>query len=161
VQRHGQTPVCNPTVKGLPSFAGGAIQVLVDNVSGTGGMPRIGQEIGRGAEGVVYDDLDQPGWVVKQFHKGGTSPFQAGNEFQNLEKARAIHPGNVVKAKPPADPRQGFLVKEKVLPTDVPADLAQRAQVLQDFVPQIPDAASNLLWGITADNPTPRWILLE
>ncbi len=55
-----------------------------------GGMPRIGRAIGRGAESVVYEDLDQPGWVVKAFHKGGTSPLQAQNEFQNLEKARAI-----------------------------------------------------------------------
>jgi hypothetical protein len=60
-------------------------------------MPRTGQEIGRGAEGVVYENLDQPGTVVKEFHKGGTSPLQSRNEFQNLERARAIHPDNVVK----------------------------------------------------------------
>lgn len=94
------------------------------NMSGTGGMPRTGRELGRGAEGIVYEDLDQPGWVVNAFHPGGTSPFQAGNEFQNLEKARAILPDNVVKAQAPADPRQGFLVKEQVLPTEVPPDLA-------------------------------------
>ena len=129
----------------------------------TSGMPRIGRELGRGAEGVVYENLDQPGMVVKEFHKGGTSPLQARNEFQNLETARAI-PGradNVVKAQAPTDPRQGFLVKERVLPTDVPEDLAQRAQVLQDFLPHIPDAQGNLMWGTTASNPTPRWILIE
>jgi hypothetical protein len=125
------------------------------------GLPRTGQEIGRGAEGVVYENLDQPGWVVKVFHQGGTSPLQAYNEFQNLEKARAIRPDNVVKAQAPTDPRQGFLVKEQVLATNVPEDLALKAQVLQDFLPLIPDAGSNLKWGITADNPTPRWILLE
>jgi hypothetical protein len=138
------------------------MQVLVPNASGTGGMPRIGQELGRGAEGVIYENLDQPGWVVKEFHKGGTSPLQARNEFHNLEKARAI-PGsadNVVKAAP-ADPRQGFLVKEQVLPTNVPEDLAEKVQVLQDFVPHRPDAGGNLMWGTTADNPTPRWILIE
>src|SRR5207244_1135664 len=115
------------------------MQVLVPNASGTGGLPRIGQELGRGAEGVISENLDQPGWVVKEFHKGGTSPLQARNEFQNLEKARAI-PGradNVVKAHAPADPRQGFLVKEQVLPTNVPEDLAEKAKVLQDFLPQI------------------------
>ena len=124
-------------------------------------MPRLGRELGRGAEGVVYEDLDLPGWVVKVFHRSGTSPLQAGNEFQNLEKARAIRPDNVVKAQAPADPRQGFLVKEQVLPTDVPPDLAQRTQVLQDFLPQIPDADGNLMWGSTADNPTRRWLLIE
>jgi hypothetical protein len=124
-------------------------------------MPRIGREIGRGAEGVVYENLDLPGWVVKVFHAGSTSPLQAENEFQNLERARAIRPDNVVKAQAPADPRQGFLVKEMVLPTDVPEDLAQEARVLQDILPHIPDAASNLKWGITADDPTPRWMLLE
>jgi len=134
---------------------------LARNTSGTDGMPRIGKEIGRGAEGVVYEDLDQPGWVVKQFHKGGVSPFRARNEFQNLEKARAIRPDNVVKVQAPADPRQGFLVKEEVLRTNVPEDLAQKAQVLQDLVPHIPDAGSNLKWGTTADNATPRWMLLE
>ncbi len=124
-------------------------------------MPRLGREIGRGAEGVVYENLDQPGWVVKEFHKGGTSPFQARNEFQNLEKARAIRPDNVVEVQAPADPQQSFLVKEEVLPTNVPKDLAQKAQVLQDFLPHIPDAGGNLLRGVTADNPNPRWILIE
>jgi RIO-like serine/threonine protein kinase len=139
----------------------GGIQFLVHHKSAMGGMPRIGQELGRGSEGVVYENLDQPGWVVKEFHRGGTSPFQAGNEFQNLEIARAIRPDNVVKAQAPADPQQGFLVKERVLPTDVPEDLAQKAQVLQEFLPQIQDAGGNLIWGTTVDNPTPRWILIE
>jgi hypothetical protein len=124
-------------------------------------MPRFGQEIGRGAEGIVYENLDEPGWVVKEFHKAGASPVQARNEFQNLEKARAIRPDNVVQAQAPADPRQGFLAKQRVLPTNVPEDLAEKMQVLQDFLPQIPDAGGNLLWGVTADNPTPRWILIE
>jgi hypothetical protein len=84
--------------EGRLKFVVGQRQVLVPNTSGTGGMPRIGQELGRGAEGVVYEDLDQPGWVVKEFHPGGTSPLQAMNEFQNLERARAIRPDNVIKA---------------------------------------------------------------
>src|SRR5580692_9134103 len=130
------------------------MQVLMPN-TGTG-KPRIGAELGRGAEGVVYENLDQPGWVVKVFHKGSTSPLQAGNEFQNLENARAIRPDNVVKVQAPADPRQGFLVKEEVLKTNVPEDLAQKAQLLQDFL-SIRDAGSNLRWGTTADSPRPRW----
>jgi hypothetical protein len=123
-------------------------------------MPRIGRELGRGAEGIVYDNLDEPGWVVKEFHKQGTSPLQAGNEFTNLEKARAIRPDNVVKAQAPADPRQGWLVKQKVLRTNVPEDVVQRNQVLRDLQ-NFPDADGNLLWGTTADNPTPRWMLIE
>jgi len=135
--------------------------VLVPNTSGPGRMPPIGAELGRGAEGIVYENLDQPGWVVKEFHMGGTSPFQARNEFQNLEKARAIRPDNVVQAQAPADPQQGWLAKEQVLPTTTPPDMAQRAQVLQDFLPQIPDAGGNLMWGTTASNSTPRWLLIE
>jgi hypothetical protein len=133
----------------------------VQSTSGPGGMPRLGGELDRGAEGIIYEDLDQPGWVVKVFHQGGTSPFQARNEFENLEKARAIRPDNVVQAQAPADPQQGWLVKEQVLPTTTPPDKAQRAQVLQDFLPQIPDADGNLMWGPTASNPTPRWLLIE
>jgi hypothetical protein len=124
-------------------------------------MPQIGRELGRGAEGVVYDNLDQPGTVVKVFHKGGTAPPQARNEFRNLEKARAIRPDNVVKAQAPADPRQGWIVKEEVLSTDVPEDQAEKAKLLHDLLPQIPDAGGNLMWGTTADNPTPRWMLIE
>jgi hypothetical protein len=123
-------------------------------------MPRIGRELGRGAEGVVYVNLDQPGWVVKVFHKGGTSPFQAGNEFQNLEKARAIRPDHVVKAQAPADPRQGWIVKEEVTRSDTPEDMGQLTQLLQDFQ-HIPDVFGNLMWGTTADNPTPRWMRFE
>jgi len=136
------------------------MRVLSPNASGTG-QPRLGRELGRGAEGVVYENLDQPGWAVKVFHPGGTSPFQARNEFANLEKARAIRPDNVVKVQAPADPRQGFLVKEQVLPTDVPEDMVQRAQVRQDLLPQIPDADGNLMWGATISNSTPRWLLVE
>lgn len=140
---------------------------LASNPSGTGatpslptGCPRIGREIARGAEGVVCENLDDPDWVAKVFHPGGTSPLQAANEFANLEKARAIRPDNVVKAQAPIDPRQGWIVKEKVLPTDVPEDVVQRNEVLQDFQ-VIPDVDGNLRWGITTDNPTPRWILIE
>jgi hypothetical protein len=138
------------------------MQVLVHNTSGAGGMPRTGLELNRGTEGVIYENLDDPGMVVKEFHKGRGSPVQAQNEFENLEKARAI-PGradNVVKARAPVDPRQDFLVKERVLPTDVPEDLAQKIQVIQDFK-NIQDSSGNLLWGTTADNPTPRWMLIE
>jgi hypothetical protein len=141
---------------------------LASNTPGTGssstplpGQPRIGTELGRGAEGVVYENLDQPGWVVKVFHAGGTSPLQARNEFQNLEKARAIRPDNVVKAQAPANPRQGWLIKEQVFPTTSPPDKAQRTQVEGDFLPQLPDAVGNLMWGVTASNPTPRWLLIE
>jgi hypothetical protein len=141
------------------------MEVLVPNASGTGGMPRIGPELGRGAEGVVYENLDQPGCVVKEFHKGRTSPMQALNEFQNLEKARAI-PGladNVVKAQAPADPRQGFLIKEKVTadkPT--PADLVAGQQIEQDFVNGgVQEVGGILMFGHTVDNPTPRWLLIE
>jgi hypothetical protein len=126
-------------------------------------MPRSGQEIGRGPEGVVYEDLDQPGAVVKVFHKGGTSPLQARNEFQNLEKARAILPDNVVKAQAPADPRQGFLVKEQVI-SDIPtpADRAALRQIEQDFINGgVQDVGGNLMFGHTADNPAPRWMLIE
>ena len=123
-------PCVHPNVKGLYTFAVGEMPAPLPNTSGGDGMPRIGQELGRGAEGVVYENLDQPGWVVKEYHQGGTSPLQARNEFQNLERARAIRPDNVVKAQAPADPRQGFLVKEQVLPTNVPEDLAQKARVI-------------------------------
>lgn len=133
---------------------------LASNPSGTG-QPRIGAEISRGAEGIVYENLDQPDWVVKVFHPGRTSPLQAGNEFANLEKARAIRPDNVVKAQAPADPRQGWIVKERVYPSTTPPDPAQRKQVEQDFVLHFPDAGGNLMWGTTASNATPRWLLIE
>jgi hypothetical protein len=125
------------------------------------GLPRMGQELGRGAEGVVYENLDRPGWVVKVFHQGLTSPLQARNEFDNLEKARAIRPDNVVKAEPPVDPRQGWIAKERVYPVSVLPDMLQRAPIIQDFQNVVHDADGNLMWGATADNATPRWILVE
>ena len=92
--------MCNLNAKGLHIFVVGERQALVPNTSGTGGMPRIGQELGCGAEGVVSEDLDQPGWVVKEFHKGATSPFQARNEFQNLERARRSGPTTWSRPRP-------------------------------------------------------------
>jgi len=128
--------------------------------NGQTGRPRIGRELGRGAEGVVYENLDQPGWVVKEFYQGATSPLQAGNEFANLEKARTIRPDNVVKAQALADPRQGWIVKEEVYPSNTPSDKNQENEVLRDFQ-NIHDAPGNLMWGTTTDNPTPRWLLIE
>jgi hypothetical protein len=125
-------------------------------------MPRTGQEIGRGAEGVVYENLDEPGWVVKEFHTGGTSPRQALNEFENLARARAVRPENVVQALPPVSARQGFLVKELVSRDTPPADRAELASILQDFDNAgVQDAASNMIFGHTAGSLTPRWILIE
>jgi hypothetical protein len=139
------------------------MQVLVQNTSGTGGMPQIGQELGRGAEGVVYENLDQPGWVVKDFNQGGTSPLQARNEFQNLENARAVLSDNVVKAQAPIDPRQGFLVKEQViLDNQTPADVVVGRRIEQTFANGgVQDVGGNLMFGHTVDNPTPRWMLIE
>jgi hypothetical protein len=122
--------------------------------------PRIGKEMARGAEGAVYENLDDPDWVVKEFYPGGGSPFQARNEYENLERARAIRPDNVVRALAPADPRQGWIVKEKVNSSNTPEDQTQRRQVLQALC-NFPDVDGNLIWGTTAGNPTPRWILIE
>ncbi len=156
-------PLVGGLVAGGIRVAGGRLllrRLLKRRSVPKGGRPRIGAELGRGAEGVVYESPDQSGWVVKVFRQGRTSPLQARNEYSNLEKARAIHLENVVKAHAPSNPRQGFLVKEKVTPSSAPPDMAQRAQLLRDFQ-NIPDAGSNLIWGTTRGNPTPRWILIE
>jgi hypothetical protein len=113
--------------------------------------------------GIVYENLDQPGWVVKMFYPSATSPLQAGNEYTNPQKARAIRPDNVVKAQPPADPRQGWIVKEEVI-RDIPslADRTAFNQVEQELINGgVQDVVSNLWFGHTVDNPIPRWILLE
>ena len=131
--------------------------------NGQSGRPRIGRELGRGAVGIVYENLDQPGWVVKMFYPRATSPLQAGNEYANLQKARAIRPDHVVKAQPPADPRQGWIVKEEVI-RDIPslADRTAFNQVEQELINGgVQDVGSNLWFGHTVDNPFPRWILLE
>ena len=137
-------------------------KVLVNNPSGTGGKPQIGKEIGRGAEGIVYENLDKPGTMVKEFHKLGTAPFQARNEFDNLAKGRVVHPDNVVIAQAPADPQQGWIVKEQVIRETPPVDLTERTRILQDFDNAgVQDARGNLIFGHTADNTNPRWILIE
>lgn len=114
-------------------------------------MPPIGGELGRGAEGVVYENFAQPGWVVKIFHRRGVYPLQARNEYANLENARAIRPDHVVLAEAPADPRQGWIVKERVVALSGLPDMAQRAVLLHDFQ-SVPDAASNLMWGVTLNH---------
>lgn len=45
-------------------------------------MPRIGREIGRGAEGIVYENLDQPGWVVKEYYKAVYPPSRLVMSFK-------------------------------------------------------------------------------
>lgn len=140
------------------------MQVLVHNASGTSGMPQKGAFLGKGAEGSVYKNLDQPGTVVKEFDPARTSPLQARNEFENLERARGIHPDNAAKPQAPANPRQGWLVKEEVIP-DVPSPANQAAlgPIAQDFINGgVHDVGpNNFMFGHTADNPIPRWILIE
>jgi hypothetical protein len=65
----------------------------------TAGKPPKGHIIAIGAEGTVYEIPTDPNNVLKEFHAGGTSPFQARNEFQNLAKARGILPDNVVRPR--------------------------------------------------------------
>jgi hypothetical protein len=77
-----------------------------------------------------------------------------------LEKARAIRPDNVVLARAPVDPRQGWIEKEKVTGSRTPVDLVQRDD-LRQALHGIPDVDGNLIWGTTASNSTPRWILVE
>jgi hypothetical protein len=85
------------------------------------------------------------------------------SEQKACESSGAIRPDNVVKAKPPADPRQGFLVKERVIPDNpTAADQAALRQIEQDHINGgVQDAGGNLVFGHSADNPTPRWILIE
>jgi len=46
---------------------------------------RLGGELGHGSEGVIYELPDEPGWAIKEYYPNATSPFQAANEFANLE----------------------------------------------------------------------------
>jgi hypothetical protein len=48
-----------------------------------------------------------------------------------------------------------------VLSVDLPPDLVEKIHVLQDFLPTISDVGGNLIWGMTLDDTTPRWILIE
>jgi hypothetical protein len=153
------TPTSNPI---LP----GPMEMPVLQTPAGHQAPQLGGRLGQGGEGAVFQHATDPGWAVKVY-KQGTNPLEARNMINRLDQARAI-PGradNVVRTRPlvdPANPRgQNWVVREEVLPTNVPPDYAQQAQVLRDFLPTHPDAAGNLLWGTTAGNSTPRWILIE
>jgi Pretoxin HINT domain len=50
--------------------------------------PRLGDRLGRGGEGAVYRDLDNPGYVVKVF-KEKSQLNKAQLQFANLAKGRA------------------------------------------------------------------------
>jgi hypothetical protein len=97
------------------------------------------------------------------FNQGG-NPLAARNQLDNLARARAIQPDNVVQARPlldPANPRsQNWLVEEEVLQTNIPQDLLEWWRLLQVFQ-NFPDAGGNLQWGTTGGNSTPRWLLIE
>jgi len=77
--------------------------------------------------------------------------LQARNEFENLEKGRAVLPDNVVNAQAPADPRQGWIVKEKVV--EIEATTAQNREgidILQKFIDAgVNDASGNMMFGTT------------
>jgi hypothetical protein len=68
----------------------------------------------------------------------------------------------VVKAQVPADPQQGWIVKEQVIRDTPSADPTELIRIVQDFDNAgVQDPGGNMVFGHTADNPTPRWILVE
>ena len=125
--------------------------------------PQLGAILGQGGEGTVFRNLSEPGWVVKVFKPGG-NPLATRNQLDNLARARAMRPDNVVQSRPlldPANPRdQNWLIAEEVLPSTVPEDSAAKAQLQYDLR-YFPDSGSNLMWGTTLSNAISRWILIE
>jgi hypothetical protein len=103
----------NLNVKGLHTFAVGEMQVLVPNTSGTDGMPQIGQELGRGAEGVVYENLDQPGWVVKEFHQGAAPRSRPETSFKNWRTLGPFFLTTWSRPKPPLLPDRASSSKSR------------------------------------------------
>jgi hypothetical protein len=68
--------------------------------------------------------------------------------------------GHRIRSQPLPAPALDVRVDRQVHSDRFHKDRAQRAKLLQEFQ-NIPDVAGNLMWGTTADNPTPRWILIE
>jgi hypothetical protein len=127
------------------------------------GKPPKGRVLGVGAEGTVYAIPNDPNNVLKEFHPGGTSPFQARNEYQNLAKARGTLPDNVVQCQQPSNPKQGWLVKERVYRLRPNLNQqAERPTITQQLVHSgVHDVPTNLIFGCIANNLKPRWILIE
>jgi RHS repeat-associated protein len=136
--------------------------------------PRLGTRIGGGGEGVVYSNLDEPGWVVKVFNQN-TNPLAPRNQLQNLATGRQVSPQNVVQARPlidPTNPRtQNWIVTQEVIPVsgELPASVVAEGRQLattfanggvRDVVtPSGPP--NNMVYGHTASDSTPRWYLIE
>jgi hypothetical protein len=140
--------------------AGGGAQQAAAIPHGTE-RPPLGAFIDRGADGTVYMVEGQANQVIKVFHMAR----QVQNELANLARARGapgVLPENVVTVLQQGN---GWLVKEFV--TRVTPNQAQAAEGLALFRALVaagvdePTIGTNLVFGYTANNPTPRWILLE
>jgi len=123
--------------------------------------------LGRGAEGTVFELHGHPEWVLKEFHPG-TVATQASNEAANLARLRSVFGDrHVVRViEPPirfAPGERVVLLKERVWPADSPdpVALARIRQTLRERGMANVDVGDNLMWGMTASDPTPRWIWIE
>lgn len=133
-------------------------------------------EIGRGADGIVFEVLDHPELVVKDMNH----PFKLGRNRIALElrvlqaviDATAGHGATRVFNRGTDDHERSWLVRERVfdvLPRGTQADRQKLIDLIFKIHPNadvsilmLPDPTfDNVRWGYTQADPEPRWILID
>src|SRR5262245_48332305 len=133
-------------------------------------------ELGRGADGIVIEVLDHPELIIKDMNH----PLKLGRNRVALE-LRVLHAvleatkglGATRVFNHGTDERgRSWLVRERVFDVE-PRGSQQARTVLIDIILSIhlnadvsrlmlPDPKfDNVRWGHTADNPEPRWVLID
>jgi|SRR5262245_29017635 len=133
-------------------------------------------ELGRGADGVVWELLDHPELVLKEMNH----PFKLGRnrialEFRVLqavlEATNGLGATRVFNRG--TDAREcSWLVRERVFDVEPRGAQAARSELIAIILQIYPSSDVNLLmlpdptfdnvrWGYTQANPEPRWILID
>jgi hypothetical protein len=148
----------------------------MDFIHETGVKPKGATELGRGADGIVWEVLDHPELVVKEMNH----PFKLGRNRVALE-LRVLHAvfdatagrGATRVFNRGTDAREcSWLVRERVFDVEPRGMQADRSALIAIILQIHPTADVNLLmlrdptfdnvrWGYTAADREPRWILID
>ncbi len=133
-------------------------------------------ELGRGADGVVVEVLDHPELVLKEMNH----PFKLGRNRIALEQrilhavaAATTHRGATHVFNQGTDEHErSWLVRERVFDVHPRGSQSTRTTLIEIIFQihpsadvsrlMLPDPTfDNVRWGYTAQDPEPRWILID
>jgi len=133
-------------------------------------------ELGRGADGIVVEVQDHPGWVIKDMNHA----FKLGRNRIELERRVLFAVAEATQGLGATqvfnlgtdEQERSWLVRERVFDVEPRGSQAERTRLIDLILRMMPNADvnrtmlpdptyDNVRWGYTLAHPEPRWILID